>query len=200
MTTPSKSESFRQKIILLFIDKILFGLVLAAFGFYFSQKLQENGTITDYQKSIFEKRFEAYNKLLRLTKKASDDAAIYYGFTKNVNNDFYWEYRFQKINNALIGGGSSSYLTHSDMLLNIQSVEQARREYIFYLSPTVNKACDHYLKTLMGDFEEKFYEKQEGKQLKKNFYKEAVGRSQDAYRELEELILKSIKMQELILG
>ncbi|MEK6288982.1 MAG: hypothetical protein AABO57_24955 [Acidobacteriota bacterium] len=65
-------ESMRDKLILLALDKLVLGLVLAGVAYFFSLQLQNHQLIGDYQKSLFENRLTAYETLLRSAKTARD--------------------------------------------------------------------------------------------------------------------------------
>lgn len=155
------TDSVRAKVSLLLLDKLLIGLLLVGVGYWVDLRVRRFETVGDYQKKMFEQRFDAYMSLLEQAHKARDIAVVYYGAPEGgtgflPNDDKYWIRRFQEAAERMpasekSGFASSDYATFSDLLEGIRKVQQVRNEKSFYFPPNMNEHVNLFLDTLLSD-------------------------------------------------
>lgn len=155
-------ESMRDKLLLLALDKLVLGVVLAGVAYFFSLQLQNHQIVGDYQKGLFEKRLVAYEALLKLAKQARDKCLEVYLARPDApgSTDISWRRRLaasqDKAKQLYPSSGSSGggLTTYDEVIVPVQDIENARRDNILFLSETANKAIDQFLNTLLTDIDE----------------------------------------------
>jgi hypothetical protein len=208
MSDEEKPESLRRKILLLVFDKVALALVIAFVGYLFSQALQKQQMITEYQKSLFEKRLTAYEELLKSAKAARDQCAGFY-ISNAKSGEETWRRKFHAIESRAFvlqhgpsessGGdiGSESYESVSKAL---QKVEDTRRENGLYISESVSRKVDEFLNTILQDLDATLRQAEKKQPYDRNFEDAASSRSNQAYEDLRRTIMESLRLKEIILG
>jgi len=203
-------ESMRDKLLLLALDKLVLGVVLAGVAYLFSLQLQNHQILGDYQKGLFEKRLVAYEALLKLAKQARDKCLeVYLARPDNPGStDVSWRRRLaesrdkakQLYPSSGFSRGSTGWTTYDEVIVPLQDIEDARRDNILFLSETAIKAIDQFLNTLLTDIDETVRRVGAKDPLNDSEEHAAWERTNSAYEELRRIILQSLRVNEVILG
>ena len=213
-------ESFKEKIILLMIDKVALGFAAAFVAYLFTVWQQHDQMTMDYQRTLFDSRRGAYIAILTKAKEARDAASLFFGshlYPASLglaDKDYTWRLQLAEIrkrfNNPKLGvsGGVQDFWFDQeektkeglDTLAQLEGLEQVRIENALYVSEEIDSAVDHFITTLTRDIEpfSKEYapDKDDPSTIAKHGFKDAF----EAYDALSQAMRKSLRVNDIILG
>jgi hypothetical protein len=191
---------------------LVLALIVAVAGFMFNSILQHQKTSSDYQKTIFDRRVDAYVAVLEQARAAQLELAVFYG-----GDSIGWQKKFDNARrraealgpNPIGLGGESGWSTYDDVIKPLESMERIRREKSLYFSKPVDESVDRFLSTVWADIEldlsnseqsEKDRVKKNGQsqqeQERMNEFRRAVWeRARASYDELDETIRERLRVK-----
>ena len=213
-------------MLLIFFDKCLLALALAIVAFFFNSELQREKARFDYQKAIFDKRVEGSLKLLEKVGTAHGELQFFYfgniSSPDAIGGALLWRNRLNDIRHRareLEGttggfGEGSTWTTPSAVVEAIEAVENARREYDFYLSSEINVAVDRFLHVMLSDLSEEMRiigsekavrnnsssRQKTRNQAERALSEDAWKRAQQACNDLRKLIRERLRLDGVVLG
>jgi hypothetical protein len=209
MSTDKPAETFRSKLGLLLIDKAFLGVLLILVAYWFNANLQQQGKGIDYQKTIFDRRVEAYLDVLQKSQRVTDELALYWGSSKSTGpsaqlSDL--EKRWHVLSNRS-GAGSSSWSDLSDVFPALRDLESSWRSRSIYFSPPASAAVDEFLRTVyadldqeLGQFEHPRKAEESGRrEAETEFQKAAWLRAEQSFQKLRNEIQTRLKLNGIIL-
>src|SRR5262245_25059138 len=149
MTADKTSETFHSKLALLLIDKALLAVVLTFIAYWLNASLQREGKGIDYQKTIFDRRVDAYLDVLQKAQRVSDELVLYWGSQGETG----WSVRFSDLEERWLelsgrssGGISADLSTLNEVLPELKDLESSWRSQSIYFSAPVSAAVDEFLR------------------------------------------------------
>jgi hypothetical protein len=217
MTNDKPSEDLRTKLLLLFLDKLFLGVVVAILAYLFNVNLQQQEKVLDYQKTLFDRRVGAYLDVLQKAGTATDELASHWGDREKPG----WSARLSMLADrwtrfvdrgsrfSSSGFGASFPEAVPFLLKNIEAVEVAWTSNSVYFSKPVSDAVNGFLDTVSKDLDAEvtLYEglketKDAGKPepAAKFDDQHAWERAKQAYQRLNDLIRDRLKLDGIIVG
>ena len=205
-----KPESFGRKLFFVVLDKLVLAVAIVLVSYWFTQALQKQQMITEYQKSLFEKRLNAYEDLLKSAKAARDECAGFY-FSKERSEEEAWRSRFAFIEQRAFdlqhgpsggggGGGDIGSESYKSVAKALQKVEDARRANGLYMSESVNHKVDEFLNTVLSALDTTLQRAEKKQPYDPALEHAAMYKSNQAYEDLRSAIMESLRLKEIILG
>lgn len=212
MDTEKLQETFRSKVTLLLIDKLLLAALLVFLAHWLSASLQREGKEVEYQKTIFDRRVEAYLDVLQRAERVTAELALYWVSQESIG----WPARLSEMgdrwqrlsNRSSSGGGSSSFSNLDDLLPVLRDLESSWRSKSIYFSAEVSAAVDEFLRTVYADLDHELTEFEQRRRTgatardedRAAFKKAAWIRARQASEKLVMEIKSKLKLSGIILG
>ena len=211
MSNDKPTETFRSKLGLLLIDKALLALLLIVVAYWFNASLQREGKEIDYQKTIYDRRVEAYLDVLQKAERVKDELASYWVSQNTMGSSARLsdlENRWQRLSNRSGGfGGDSSWSDLSDVFPALRDLEASWRSRSIYFLPPTSTAVDEFLSTVYADLDRELGEFEHPKKAEESargdaqaaFQKAAWLRAEQSFQKLRNEIQTRLKLNGIIL-
>lgn len=155
-------ETYKEKLKLLIIDKLVLGIVAAIVAFFATWLLDQHKMIGDYQKVLFEKRLSSYESIMKLATGIRDKS-LFITTAPDLKKDPRTQGDLNISSKIKVADGYlnhnwdsdpvtewewvfiDEYKEYNELLNLIKTLDTIRRDQDLYISPQVSAAVERFL-------------------------------------------------------
>ncbi len=183
-----ENEALWQKILLLLLDKGFLAGVIVFLGYFVTVNADHLktvwSTLWSYQEKLFDKRWDAYSKLLEHADRVLAESAVYFSAPDDPADPLAFDPWPRKIDNlegrwrdirrgTSSGSGGGNYNSVGDVASALRELVNARANYALLIPSWLDKSLNDFIRTVQSEVDaeltrlEKFMAAQDKEQANK---------------------------------
>lgn len=198
--------TFKDKLVLVVLEKLLFALVLAIVGFAFTINADRIRTAWEQGEKIATARIDAYRELLESAYDLQRELQIFYQPSPAFGMDILdselseYELRWLQAIGDSSGVGRSHWTTIDIIIKHLQEIRAIRKKHGFIISDRIDHALDEHIRVVWADIKRFIEIREGGKSMEQTEETEAWSRAQASFVRLRTLIRDSLGVNQLPVG